>query len=129
MTKARLRAYRDLKRERDHLKAMVDALEYGIGGLRMDGMPRSGKISDPTGKQAIDHTQVKDLYEQKATELDKELIEIEDAIKCLEPRERTLVRLYYFEALTWEEVCVEMSYSWRQIHRIHAKVLAKLKEA
>jgi RNA polymerase sigma factor (sigma-70 family) len=108
---------------------MVDALEYGIGGLRMDGMPRSGKISDPTGKQAIDHTQVKDLYEQKAAELDKELIEIEDAIKCLEPRERTLVRLYYFEALTWEEVCVEMSYSWRQIHRIHAKVLAKLKEA
>ena len=128
MTKARLRAYRDIKLERDRLEAMVAALEYGPGGLRMDGMPRSGKISDPTGSQAVDHTQVRDLYQQKVAELGAALIEIEQAIECLEPRERTLVRLYYMEGLTWEEVCVEMSYSWRQIHRIHAKALAKLKE-
>jgi RNA polymerase sigma factor (sigma-70 family) len=128
MTKERLRAYRDIKLERDRLEAMVAALEYGPGGLRMDGMPRSGKISDPTGSQAIDHTQVMDLYRQKVAELGAALIEIEQAIECLEPRERTLVRLYYMEGLTWEEVCVEMSYSWRQIHRIHARVLGQLKD-
>lgn len=128
MTKARLRAYRDIKLERDRLEAMVTALEYGTGGLRMDGMPRSGKISDPTGNQAIDHTHVRDLYLQKVAELDKALVEIEQAIECLEPRERTLIRLYYVEGLTWEEVCVEMSYSWRQIHRIHARALEQLKD-
>lgn len=127
MTKAKLRAYRDLKRERDHLKAMVDALEYGPSGLRLDGMPRSSKPGDPTGRQAIDHAQVRDLYEQKAAELDKELIEIENAIKGLEPRERDLIRLYYFEGLTWEQVCVAMHYEWAQIHRIHAKALERLK--
>lgn len=128
MTKARLRAYRDLKLERDHLEAMVAALEYGPGGLRMDGMPRSGKISDPTGNQAIDHTQVRDLYLQKVAELDKALIEIEQAIECLEPLERALIRLYYAEGLTWEEVCVAIHYEWAQTHRIHAKALSKLKE-
>ena len=127
MTKARLRAYRDLKRERDRLEAMVTALEYGPGGLRLDGMPRSGKIGDPTGQQAIDHTQVRDLYLQKVAELDKALLEIEAAIEKLEPRDRTLIRLYYVEGLTWEEVCVAMHYEWAQIHRIHAKALEKLK--
>ena len=128
MTKARLRAYRDLKLERDRLEAMVAALEYGPGGLRMDGMPRSGKVSDPTGSQAIDHTQVRDLYTQKVAELTKALIEIERAIEHLEPLERTIIRLYYVEGLTWEEVCVAIHYEWAQTHRIHAKALAKLKD-
>ena len=128
MTKAQLRAYRDLKLERDRLEAMVAALEYGTGGLRMDGMPRSGKVSDPTGQQAIDHAMVRDLYAQKVTELTQALIEIENVIEHLEPLERTIIRLYYVEGLTWEEVCVAISYSWRQVHRIHAKALAKVKD-
>ena len=128
MTKARLRAYRDLKLERDHLEAMVAALEYGLSGINMDGMPRSGKISDPTGNQAIDHTQVKEMYLRKVAELDEALIEIERVIECLDPLERTLIRLYYAEGLTWEEVCVAIHYEWAQTHRIHARALAKLKD-
>jgi RNA polymerase sigma factor (sigma-70 family) len=67
-------------------------------------------------------------YRQKAAELSTALAEIEDAIEVLEPRERTLIRLHYAQGLTWEEVCVAMNYSWRQIHRIHAKALALLEE-
>ena len=128
MTKATLRAYRDIKRERDRLEKMVAALDYGLTGINMDGLPRSGKVSDPTGNQAVEHTQVRDLYLQKVAELNKALIEVEQAIECLDPRERTLIRLYYIEGLTWEEVCVAMSYSWRQIHYIHKKTLEKLKD-
>lgn len=128
MTKAQLRAYRDIKLERDRLEAMVARLEYGPSGLRLDGMPRSSKPGDPTGQQAIDHAQVRDLYRQKVTELDKAIVEVETAIECLEPRERTLIRLYYLDGLTWEEVCVVMSYSWRQIHNIHKKALGQLKD-
>lgn len=128
MTKARLRAYRDIKLEKDRLEAMVATMEYGLAAINMDGMPRSGKVSDPTGAQAVQHVQLLDLYWQKVAELDKALIEIEQAIEFLEPRERTLIRLYYAEGLTWEEVCVAMSYSWRQIHYIHKKTLEKLKD-
>lgn len=128
MTKATLRAYRDIKQERDRLEKMVAALDYGLTGINMDGLPRSGKVSDPTGNQAVEHTQVRDLYLQKVAELNKALIEVEQAIECLDPRERTLIRLYYIEGFTWEEVCVAMSYSWRQIHYIHKKTLEKLKD-
>ena len=128
MTKAQLRAYRDLKLERDHLEAMVAALEYGPSGLRLDGMPRSGKPGDPTGQQAIDHTQVKDLYKQKVAELNEAILKIEEAIKGLEPIERDIIRLYYIKGLKWEEVCVEVHYEWAQVHRYHAAALAKLKE-
>lgn len=128
MTKARLRAYRDLKLERDRLEIMVSAMEYGLSGVNIDGMPRSGKVSDPTGNQAVEHTQVRDLYLQKVAELNRALIEIEDAIASLDPIERTLIRLYYVDGLTWEQVCVAIHYEWAQTHRIHAKALAKLKE-
>ena len=128
MTKATLRAYRDIKQERDRLEKMVAALDYGLTGINMDGLPRSGKVSDPTGNQAVEHTQVRDLYLQKVAELNKALIEVEQAIECLDPRERTLIRLYYIEGFTWEEVCVAMSYSWRQIHYIHKKTREKLKD-
>lgn len=127
MTKAQLRAYRDIKLEKDRLEAMVAKLEYGLGALRMDGMPRSGKVSDPTGSQAIEHTELRDLYRQKAAELDQALLDVERAIEALEPRERTLIRLYYCDGLTWEEVCVAMCYSWRHVHNIHKKALAQLR--
>lgn len=128
MTKKQLRDYRDIKLEKDELERKIAAMEYGPGGLRMDGMPRSGKISDPTGQQGLDHAEVLEMYKRKVAELDKAILEVETAIECLEPRERTLIRLYYIDGLTWEEVCVEMCYSWRQVHRIHAVALEKLKE-
>jgi RNA polymerase sigma factor (sigma-70 family) len=132
MTKAQLRAYRDIKLERDRLEKMVDTLErslYGPRSPRFDGMPRGGSgHSSPTEDAAIKHADLLARYQQKTAELTQALIEIENTIECLDPRERTLIRLYYAEGLTWEEVCVEMHYEWAQIHRIHAKALEKLKE-
>lgn len=128
MTKAKLREWRSLKLEKDDLERRVASLKYGPGGVRLDGMPRSGKISNPTCSEAIDHTELIELYEEKSAELDKVLLELETAIQCLEPRERTLIRLYYADGLTWEEVCVTMHYEWAQTHRIHKAALEKLKD-
>jgi hypothetical protein len=38
------------------------------------------------------------------------------------------MRLRYLEGLGWEAVCVEIGYSWRQTHNIHARALAQLLE-
>jgi hypothetical protein len=43
--------------------------------------------------------------------------------------EIALIRLHYIEGRIWEEVCIEMAYSWMQVHRIHAKALEILKTA
>ena len=56
------------------------------------------------------------------------LRKIENAIKVLPQREQYLIRARYIEGKKWEEICVEMHYSWPQIHRIHRKALDKLKK-
>lgn len=133
MTKTELRAYRDIKLERDKLAKMLDELEqtmYGPRSPSLSGMPGGrSKPGTPTEDAAIKKADLADRYKQKVIELTQALVEIENAIEHLEPRERTLIRLYYTEGLTWEEVCVTMSYSWRQIHRIHSKALEKLRDA
>ena len=75
----------------------------------------------------FNHDELLQLYQTKVAELTAKLEEIEAAIEPLAPRERTLLRLYYINGLTWEQVCVAMSYSWMQVHRIHSKALEALK--
>ena len=132
MTKEQLRAYRDIKLERDKLAAMVEEVEavlYGPRSPKLDGMPHGGSAPGSIVEEAaIKHAELLEKYRRKVAELSAALVEIENAIEVLEPRERTLIRLYYAQGLTWEEVCVAMNYSWRQVHRIHAKALEALRE-
>lgn len=131
MTKEQLKAYRSLKLERDHLADRIKELEaelYSPKTSRFDAVPRGGSSpGSAVETAAIRHAELLERYESKVAELSAALIEIEEAIEVLEPRERTLIRLHYTEGLTWEEVCVRMCYSWRQIHRIHAKALESLR--
>ena len=132
MTKERLKAYRDMKKERDDLQQRVEALSaqlYRLRGQRLDGMPRGGSGENYVTEELIDtKSKLLEVLTKKKAALDAELIEIESAIKKLKPRERLLVRLHYIDGLTWEQVAVDMTYSWSQVHRIHAKALQKLKE-
>lgn len=132
MTKEQLRAYRDIKLEKDKLAAMVENVEavlYSPRSPKLDGMPHGGSAPGSLVEEAaIKHAELLEKYRRKVAELSAALVEIENAIEVLEPRERTLIRLYYAQGLTWEEVCVAMNYSWRQIHRIHAKALEMLRE-
>ena len=131
MTKEQLRAYRDIKLERDKLATMIEDVEsvlYGPRTSKLDGMPHGGSATGSVVEEAaVKHAELLERYRQKVAELSAALVEIENAIEVLEPRERTLIRLYYAQGLTWEEVCVAMNYSWRQVHRIHAKALEALK--
>ena len=131
MTKDDLRAYKELRRERDHLAGLIEELEsvlYGPKVPTIDGMPRGGSFdnSNKVDKIGDKHDKLQKLYEEKVAELDRRMADIEAAIEPLEPNERKLIRLHYFQGLNWEQVAVEMSYSWRHVHRIHGRIIAKL---
>lgn len=132
MTKEELKAYIDIKKERDHLAKKIRELEavmYGPRSQRLDGMPRGGSGENYVQEERMDSkTELLELYRAKELELTDALLQIEQAIKVLEPRECLLVRLHYIDGLTWEQVAVAMDYSWRQVHRIHSTALEKLKE-
>lgn len=133
MTKERLKAYRSIKLERDRLITMIEELEAQMQSprsQRLDGMPRGGSApSNPVENLVVKHVELIERYQQKVAELTEAAGEIENAIEVLDHRERTLIRLHYIQGLTWEEVCVAMTYSWRQVHRIHSKALELLKNA
>lgn len=40
--------------------------------------------------------------------------------------DRCILRARYIECKAWEQICVELSYSWRQIHRLHSNILNKI---
>ena len=132
MTKEQLKAYRTIKLERDKLADMLAELEaimYGPTISKLSAVPGGGRSgSSPVENAAAKHEELLTRYQRKVEELTVALSEIEAAIETLNNRDRTLVRLYYIQGKTWEEVCVEMAYSWRQVHRIHAAVLMKLKD-
>lgn len=130
MTKRRMRAYREIKRERDHLAGLIGELEvliYGPKGVTLSLTPKGGPMQGSALEEAVVRlTDLRSQYARKVEELTAELAEIERAIEPLRPRERQLIRLYYIEGMTWEEVAVVMRYSWRQIHRIHGDALRDL---
>lgn len=133
MTKDRLRAYRDLLAERDQLQTLMATLDAGKGDprrQRLDGMPAGGKGGKGAALEKGYETreQVLQVWEAKRAEMCGELLAIEHALDSLPSRERRVLRCYYIQGMTWEQVCAETAYSWRQVHRIHAAALKKLEE-
>ena len=43
--------------------------------------------------------------------------------------EADIFRKRYLELKTWEQICVDLDYSWRQTHRLHSKALSDFKMA
>lgn len=55
--------------------------------------------------------------------------EITEAIaRVQDSRYRTLLTERYLCFRTWEQIAVDMNYSWKQIHRIHGEALIALEE-
>ena len=68
------------------------------------------------------------LYRQKLANLIEGQLRIEKAIESLTPTERELMRLRYIDGAEWLDVAAKIHYKWTQTHRIHARVLAKLRD-
>lgn len=132
IAKDRLKQYLPLLREVKQLEIRLEEMESTMYSPKVpggDGMPRASGVSDPTGRIVQQKEAIWNQYTAKRDRLTAMLMEIEDTMKVLTPTERILVRYKYMDGLTWEEVCVEMSYSWAHTHRIHSAALIKLGEA
>lgn len=53
-------------------------------------------------------------------EIENVLLGVKDA------QEAKVLRLRYIELLKWEEICVQMNYSWKGIHKVHGRALKNL---
>lgn len=109
MTKEELRQYRSIKLEICQIERRIKEME--------------GRRYDADAIQPL-----RDLYREKLQALVDEQLRIEQAIESLTPTERELMRLRYIDGADWTEVAATIHYEWTQTHRIHARVLAKIKD-
>lgn len=132
MTKDELNQYQALKKERRQLKQMIEDLEtqlYGPKVQRLTGMP---------GGRSGDAGEIKDGKLDELEKLRQELLINREQCACAmlaivrvirgmkDPTKRTLLRHRYINGMSWEQICVAMNYSWRQVHRLHASALREL---
>ena len=74
--------------------------------------------------------ELQESYDKRAKAIIAEQIHIENAIAALaDPIERAVLGYKYIDGLNWEQICVKISYSWRNTHYIHAKALENIKES
>lgn len=126
MTKERLKQCQALKREIRQLRERIQELQYTAGSPASPAL--SGKPIHHGGASTVETEVLRmaalmDLYNEKLSTLLAEQKAIEDAIESLPATERCLMRARYIEGEKWEDVCVEIGYSWQQTHRIHARAL------
>lgn len=68
------------------------------------------------------------LYNEKLKECCNLIQEFENSLEKLSTRERRLMRYYYIDCMTWEQICVEMHLSWTNLHRVRKEAQRKITE-
>lgn len=127
--KRRLYGYRNIKAEIIQIQELLKEVEHKMSTPKAgtsDGMPKRSGGGDSMMRIVNQHIELQKKYQFLCDELIEQQLWIENMIAVLDSRERRLMRCYYIQGMTWEQVCVEMNYSWRQIHRLHGNALACL---
>ena len=86
-------------------------------------LPKMKGHHDKLADNVSDMIEIQNKINRKLPELYKLRSEIEELINKLPAREQHLIMARYIHAKKCEEICVDMVYSWRQVHDIHSKAL------
>ena len=91
--------------------------------LVMDGMPHSSSQSDLSAYAAKLDEQMAKLKEWQLEKV-KMYERILDRIRRVEDdNQRALLMCRYIKGMQWEDIAVNLGYTWRHIHRIHSQAL------
>ncbi len=114
----------------------LKSLEEQLQSLReVKQSAKVQKLSDmPTARRQSDLSDIMVQIEiiftkivNKRSECLRKKIEIENIIADIEDGiESSILRKRYIEFKTWDEICEDIDYSWRQTHYLHDKALAHL---
>ena len=120
------------------LTARLEAVEKDLDSLRVaresmsvnyDGMPHGTGISDKTAKLAAEIVDMESKLLDLRSELWRKRIEISDTIgKTKNADYNSLLYMRYIEGCTWEEIAVEMHYTFRWVLVLHGRALDEIQK-
>lgn len=131
MRKEDLLKYVKIKKELSQIREIlveIEATYHNVKASHIDGMPKSNAIKDSIGNAIAKIENLRIIYNKKISELIDFQIKIENAIEKLDAYERMLMRKRYIDGLKWEDICEEINCSWKTAHRLHSKILEKIKD-
>lgn len=129
MTKQELREYYWIQKNIKQLEEKLLELETEATRqtTHLSNVPKSENYDkDRFANIVVKIVEVKEKINKEVSKSYDTLAKIESAIYKLPHREQYLIRARYIELKSWEQIAVEMNYSWQHIHRIHANALAML---
>jgi len=98
----------------DNVKAKV------ITSMPVSHSTTNDKMSD----NMCQKEKLENLIQARLDNLYETIVEIEEAIqKIQESIFRTILSLRYVDGKKWENIAVELNYSWKQVHRLHNEAL------
>lgn len=108
------------KAEYEKEQELIDSIRSSLGG---DGLPHSPGVSRKVEDMAIRLTEK--LLEWKMAELDAIRVrqEVYETISEVPGIEGEVLFERYVNLHKWEEICVELHFSWTGIHKIHKRAL------
>lgn len=121
-----LKSYKNLCKKLKVLEDQLQSLrevEQSVKIQKLSDMPKGSKQTDLSDIMVqIEVVETKIILKQ--AECNKRKVEIESRIADLEDGlEADILRKRYLEFKEWEQICIEIGYSWKQTHRIHSKAL------
>lgn len=127
-----LNNYKNLCRKIKSLEEQLQSLkevEQSAKIQQLTDMPKSGRQTD-LSDYIVRAEKVMSKIIKLKRECEGRKLEIENIIADMQDGiEADILRKRYLEFKTWEQICVEIGYSWRQTHYIHSKALSNLKIA
>ncbi len=124
-----LRGYEKAVRQmsRSELKIKEMRLNRMCPSIINDGMPHGSNQSDLSVYAAMLEQEEKRYMRYRYQRIRK-CKEITDRIEQLDNEDEKDVLMYrYIKLMKWEDIAVKMGFSWKQMHRIHAKALNNFK--
>lgn len=120
-----LRQYEKAVRQMNRIELEIREMRLNriCPSITADGMPHTHKGDDLSAYAALLDKEKKRYMKARYKRIQK-CKEIKDRIERLENEDEKDVLLYrYIMLMKWEDICIKMKYSWKQIHRIHSNAL------
>lgn len=116
-----VKKYNSLQEQEERIRA-----EMGSGAIEYSGMPKAHKKTDLSDEMVRIERILNKIIDQKREmqeirlEIEEKIVDIKDGMQS------RVLYLRYIRFMKWEDICVEIGYSWRQVHRAHSQALKNL---
>lgn len=127
-----LNRYKNAVKKYQSLKEQEEALILEVNGpkgIEYDnvGMPKGSSRPSDISDYIVKVEDFLGKIDDKKKEMQQIRLEIEEKIADVEDGTQSkILYLRYIKFMKWEDICVELNCSWRQVHNTHSKALKNL---